>query len=161
VRRFRALRLLLCLALLQACTKEGTHAANRAELPPILTKDEVAVVDGRPFSISDFQTVQARLTHPSTSSIVWVGTAVLALQSQSRNQGTEISSSAALEIARFALGELTRAKAEPALRQLPPPSAVSDSLSARITLNHAISSSVVRRNESLIALLRVPEPSVD
>jgi len=121
---------------------------------PIPTKDEVALVDGRALSITAFLTLRSHLRTHATEAIFWVGTAALALQNETRARGEEIQISTAVDIARYALGELNAAEADTSLRQyfartgLPPTPA-----NARTELDHLLSKSSVQRNERAMSSL--------
>lgn len=124
---------------------------------PAPTKDEVALVDGRAFSISGFLAIRARLKNHATAAVIWVGTGSLAIQNATRARGRELEIGTAVDIARYALGELTAAEADSSLHLfferggLPPaPEEV------RKEIDQLLSSAIVRRNERVLASLNQP-----
>ncbi len=126
-------------------------------LSPIPTKDDVALVDGRPFSISGFLALRGVMRTQSKEAILWAGTAAIAIQNATRARGREVEPPAAVEIARYALGEISAAQADNSLHQYferlgvpPTPPEV------RAELDRLLSQAVVRRNERVLASLNQP-----
>jgi hypothetical protein len=121
---------------------------------PVPTKDEVALVDGRALSISGFFALRTQLKRPSTEGVLWVGIAALALQNETRARGHEISTRAAVDIARYALGDSSAAESENGLREYFSFSAVPPApTQVKQELDRIVSKTTVQRNERAVASL--------
>ncbi len=119
---------------------------------PNPTKDEVALVDGRPLSLTAFFTLRDHIRKHTTEAVLWAGTAALAIQNETRARGAEVRASTAVEVALYALGELNAAQADTSLHEyfakpgLPPrPEEV------RALLDRLLAASTVRRNERALS----------
>ena len=138
---------------------EALHASRGlgASALPLPTKDEVALVNGRPFSLSGFYSLQSLLNHSSTEAVLWVGSGALALQNETQGQGHELSPQAAIQISRYAIGDISFAEAESALQQYqtraterPTPHQL------KLKIEQLLLHSVVHRNNQLLAALNQP-----
>ena len=148
-------RLFLVLVGMAACNfnSQEDRAAERGL--PLPTKDEVVLVDGRPLSIAGFMAVRTALSQATTQSALWIGMAALAIQNETRARGREMAMTSAVEIARYALNELSLEQVEPALRAfvgklgaLPPPTAL------RHDVELLLARAVIQRNIPVIAELQ-------
>lgn len=117
---------------------------------PFPTKDQVALVDGRPLTLTDFLAIRERLKTPSSEQAYWVGIATLALQSEARSRGHDISLQNTYDVARYAIGDIIALEAQSSLntyfngKQVPPPEEVKRQIDT-ITKNSVI----VRNSQSL------------
>jgi hypothetical protein len=91
-------------------------------LLPLPTKDEVARVDGRPLTIQDFLTIRSRLQNPSDATALWVGISSIALQNNAHSRGRSIQPEYAIDIARYAVGDLQSFSADESLKEYFPES---------------------------------------
>jgi hypothetical protein len=135
---------------------QGTSVPERPlALRPIApTKDEVLLVDGRAISIAGFYALRTQLKNPSTEAVLWAGVATLVLQKETRGRGGELSTVAAVEIARYAMGELSLGEAQGSLRDhfghLGP---LPTSDQTKREIERLVSKSDIQRNPSTIASL--------
>lgn len=124
---------------------------------PAPTKDEVALIDGRPFSITGYLALRSQLRTRTSEAVFWVGSAALAIQNSTRARGHELQTPVAVDIARYALGELNAAEADNSLRQyferrgLPP-----TSMEVRREVDRLLSLAVVQRNDRVLRSLNQP-----
>lgn len=121
---------------------------------PMPSKDEVALVDGRPLTLTDYLALRDHIRKHTTEAVLWAGIAALAIQNETRARGAELRSASAVEVALYALGELNAAEADNSLRAyfartgLPPkPDEV------RAALDRLLATSIVRRNERALSSL--------
>jgi hypothetical protein len=119
---------------------------------PMPTSDEVALVDGRPLSISGFIALRTALGNPSVETTFWIATAALALENDSRSHGAELSPGAAVMVARYAVGEIPKETAEPYLREYESGSSQAlTSAELRRQIERLLARSVVQRNPQVLA----------
>lgn len=81
------------------------------------TKDEVAVVSGRPLSIRDFLVIRSQMPTQTAETALWTGIAMLSLQTETKNKGREISLQSALHVARYAAHDLSPDNAQIGLKE--------------------------------------------
>lgn len=130
------------------------HPASAAALP-LPTKDEVALVEGRPFSVSAYLSLRASLKRPSDEDAFWVGTAAIALQQQAHARGQSLAANVAADVARFAIRDLGPLEAQDSLRAVfgaPHPA----SGTVKRQLDELVSKVFVQRNEALLSALKHP-----
>lgn len=121
---------------------------------PMPTKDEVALVDGRPFPISSYLALRIRLKSRGTEAALWAGMATLAIQNSTRARGRELDSSSALSVALFALGESDLSESREGIETLfQRQAALPSADQVRRELDALLGASIVRRNERLLASL--------
>ena len=75
---------------------------------PLPSKDDVALVDGRPTFDHGLSraALRSQLKNRSTAAVLWAGTAALAIQNATRARGAELETPAAVALAQYALGEI-------------------------------------------------------
>jgi hypothetical protein len=84
---------------------------------PMPTKDEVALVNGRPLTVMDFLIIRSALKNPTDQNVYWAGTAALSLQEDSRSKGNELPLQTALAIVQYALNDLPAVEVISSIRE--------------------------------------------
>jgi hypothetical protein len=89
----------------------GCFSNSNSKLPenfqlPSLSKEEIARIDGYPFTLSDFVIVRSFLNHPTPDLTYWVGVGSIVLSKESRNKGRPVSLQTAIRVAQYASGDL-------------------------------------------------------
>lgn len=84
---------------------------------PVPTQDEVARINGRPFTVGDFLLIRSQTEKPTPEIAYWLGVSALVLQDHKTRQGQLLSGSAALQVARYALQLIPQKTAVPALKE--------------------------------------------
>ena len=72
---------------------------------PMPTKDEVARVNGIPFTLSEFVSIRKSLSTRSSDKAYWIGVAALTLVSETQSRKNPLNYSSALELAKYAAFE--------------------------------------------------------
>jgi hypothetical protein len=122
--------------------------------PPIPTKDEVALVDGQPISISGFQNLRSSLKNQNVEAVFWVGVGAVALQNESRARGKQLPLTTIIPIVRYAAGDLGRPEAEGALRDYyAGQSLLPTADEVRHEVERLMARAVVQRNPQVLAAL--------
>jgi hypothetical protein len=120
--------------------------------PPFPTKDDVALVDGKPFSLSTYMAIRSILQHASVENTFWVGVAVLAIQSDREKHGKPFKIETALNVARYALNDLPPELAGPSLREFfGETDSVPNPAELRQKIDRLVSQAVVQRNPQVLA----------
>ena len=115
---------------------------------PLPTKDQVALVNGRPLTLSDYHYVRSLVPQLAPQTVFWIGTAALALQIEAHTSGVSLSSTQALEISRYSMGSLAVETAMPSLRAfystrpIPSPNEVKRELEALLARSVVLKSTV-------------------
>lgn len=141
----------------QGCLNPSEHKAALSKSLPIPTKDQVALVDGQPLSISAFLAIRSLLKKPTQELTFWVGVAAIRLQHESRAVlGKELDSKTAVDIARYALGEIPIIGLEAAIRENLGLSEKEGSEPATVKkrIDRLITRSVIQRNPQALSDLR-------
>jgi hypothetical protein len=81
------------------------------------TKDEVALVNEQPLSISDYLNIRKIMADSTRESAIWAGISALSLQHQAGERGVHLSARTSLDIARYALRNLSTPSAIASLQQ--------------------------------------------
>lgn len=100
---------------LAACSRSTSHSLGRHL--PFPTKDEVALVDGRPFTITDFLKIQNHLKNPTPELAYWIGVSTLVLEKEGEIRGKILPLPLAYDIARYAAGELQESENQGSFHQ--------------------------------------------
>lgn len=111
--------LLTSAALASSCTRSPSDDRPPPDPRTILTlptKDDVALIDGRALTLTSFSRLKAAFPKASNESLLWLGLGSMALQSSARSKGFDLGGQSALNVARFAAGELSVKDAETDLR---------------------------------------------
>lgn len=156
MKRFFGL-VLISLALC-GCKKSREPQSFALMEPPLphLTKDDVLRVNGKPLSITAYMAIRSKLKEPTKNNVLWVGTAALAMIKETSAQGKELSPTVAIDIARYALGDLPLASADASLREYlgqniqqpaPPPEDL------KTQLDQFVARAVIQRNLRVLAEL--------
>jgi hypothetical protein len=129
-----------------------------AAAPPLAlpTKDDVALVNGRPLTINAFRWVRSLVRKDrSPGNVFWIGTAALALATDRAPAPDALPSRESLEVALYAAGELPL---DAALRSLaailPDLGARPSPESVRARLDALLARAAVQKNAQLLAELR-------
>lgn len=102
-----------------ACTQRASAPVpDPRSVLTLPSKDDVALIDGRALTLTAFSSLKAEIPKASTESLLWLGLGSMALQNHARAQGRELPALLALNIARYAAGELTGEAAHGALEAL-------------------------------------------
>jgi len=84
---------------------------------PLPTKDEVALINGRPITISDYLFIRDTLQSKYSPEVtLWVGLASYVLLQNTLERKIEFSKKQALDIARYSVGDITLKEAANSLR---------------------------------------------
>ncbi len=118
---------------------------------PLPSKDDVALVDGRPFTLSTFLDLRAQLGKKGSAENTFrLGTSAIAVQLEAARRGVNLDSSAAIALAGYSLGHGSAELAAPGLKALwgeKPPTA-SDALRQ---IDEWVARSVILRNPQVLA----------
>lgn len=118
------------------------------------SKDDVAVVDGRPFTLTTFMSLRSRLKSQSVESVFWAGTALISLQNEGASQGQTVPGETALSIVRYALGEVPLEEARKDLEVFfKSGGGALSPQQVRIQLDRLLMRSVIQRNPQVLAHL--------
>ncbi len=118
------------------------------------TKDELALVDGQPISIAGFSTIKSSLSKPSNEAALWIATAALAAQHDTKRQGRDLTLTVAVKMARYALADLPFQGAEASLRvYYGAKGSLPSSLQVKQDLEQLMLRSVIQENRALLMAL--------
>jgi hypothetical protein len=135
------------LVVLQGCTSKQQSISTEGVQLPVPTKDEVARVNGYPLTVTDFLTIRAKLQNSSAEDALWVGISLIVLQTEGKVRGKEIRPQSAFNIARYALGDLSRFGAAESLRDFyPEPQNLPSPEEVKREIDSLASRSFVQRN---------------
>jgi hypothetical protein len=131
---------------------------------PFPSKDEVLLVNGRAFSLSDFYLVRSRLRSPAlkkANTVIWAGTAALLLEENAQIHGKTtqpaMASPDALLIARYALADLEgpeTQKVEQSLKVVVPEHLHLSSEQVHGLIDAWIAQAKIEKNPQILAELR-------
>ncbi len=96
-----------------SCSRSAPQDLKRLPMP---TPEEVALVDGVPFTLADFLTIRSNLHNPSSETAYWIGVGSLAVRREAANQGRKLGLLESSRLTRYAAGELSVIEAEADLR---------------------------------------------
>jgi len=150
---------LALLLLLLACDskKATTTIAEKTLLLP--TKDDVALVDGTPYSISGFLAIKNYLSDLSADQVVWMGIAALTLQNDAMARNSTLTAPAALGVARYAVDHLSKEttllllQKENSLGYFKPSGSIGSVKEVKTLIEDLMSRAVINRNAQVIAEL--------
>ncbi len=138
--------------LLQGCTPSERTATLKNFQLPMPTKDDVALVNGRPFSVGQFLTIRSSLNHPNDERAYWIGIAALAIQNENNAKGRDISFPSAVTIARYALKDISAAEIEFNLKEFNfHPTASSDE--TRNEIESILNKSIIQKSSQNLSQL--------
>ena len=95
---------LLPLATFQGGCQGGRSSSNPPGPTPLPTKDEVALVDGVPITLTAFERVRTSLPDADTDTVYWVTVAAAVLHAEAARGPRPIPIGEAVGIARYAAG---------------------------------------------------------
>jgi hypothetical protein len=153
IRRYRVFIFALSLISLLGCFTPSQESLLQFGLP-LPTKDEVAVVNGRPITIDHYLTIRHFLNTTSAETILWVCIATIAIQNEAQSRNRELSPSHALEIARYAIGEMAEQEASGSLQEFYGPS-VAIPVPAQVLkdIESLTNRSVIHKNHQALSML--------
>ena len=151
----------LCLLLsttlgLTGCTQTNGRpiiARGNADLP-LLTMDELARVDGRSLTLSQFAVARSLLRSSSPKVALQHMITAMALQNSAGARGVDVPLEIALRVSQFAQGGLAFPEAEPSLQAY---FGTKGTLSPQVALREVttcLRSAIIQENSALIAELR-------
>jgi hypothetical protein len=135
------------LLLTAAACLPGGSPDSRSKLV-IPTKDDVAVVDGEPISLTTFLTLRAAMPSAPVEAVFNTAVSAAVLQRIHREQGKDLGYDIAVDLARYAYGEtrdLARALAALGRDRVPPAGEL------KKALDEAVAHAVVQRNPRALA----------
>ena len=121
---------------------------------PLPTKDEVALVNERSLTITDFNQIRSTMKKRSTEGAVWVGIGAILLQKELKRQGQSLAPPVAIEIARYAWGDIPALHPPDALHHLfPDRTGLLSPDDLKREIDRLSQQNVVIRNTRLLSLL--------
>jgi hypothetical protein len=107
---------LLSFVLLPACFSFQERIELQGHPLPLPTTNEIALVNGKPFTISSLISIRSTLRNASNETAFWVGVGGLLLQQQALSDGKILAVDTAIEVARYAIGDINPLQATPTLK---------------------------------------------
>lgn len=146
--------LTLAVSLLSGCFSYKQNLELKGAQLPVLSKDEIASVNGNSLTLSTFLSIRSNMKEPSIETAYWIGVGGIVLLEEAHRQGKLISGQTALEIARYAVGDLDLAHASTPLTEyygkqatFPAPSTV------RTEIEGHMNRAVIMRNSQILSLI--------
>lgn len=141
----------ICLAMSACRASEQPESIRRLPIP---SKDEVALVDGRPLSLSGFVNLRTLLKDPSIENTFWVGIASLTIQNNAISRNINLPMESAVVLARYAAQDLPLEDCAGALRAfLGPQGELPGQVAWKNQVERWVAQSVVQRNPQVLAQL--------
>jgi len=142
---------------LSACYSFQTKLELGGHRLPLPTKDEVALVDGRPFTLSALLSIRTLLQKPTTETAYWIGISGLLLEQRASSEGGSLSLETATEIARYAIGDINAAQASSQAKKFLSRSSFRQALlepnEVKNEVDSLIRTAVIQRNTTLLSLI--------
>lgn len=140
---------LLLLLFISACWTETPKRPESSFSQPLPYKDEIALINNRPFTLTLFMKIRSLLTDKKTETVYWTGASSILLLEKYKKQNITISES--LEIARFGLGEPSTQNVESILKKYSIESGNTPSRqNVRRMLDQMISEAKIQKNQRLL-----------
>lgn len=151
-----ALTLILAAIAWGACSPAGRRVSTAGEggALPLLTMDELAKVDGRPLTLSQFASLRGKIRAETPQRAARLVIEAMALQSRAQEKGVGVPISVALDVVQYGDGYLALPEAESSLKSYFGERAARTAEAVRKDVERAVASSIIQENSHLIAELR-------